>query len=215
MICWIGIMQRQVVFLTNLHLLKLECVLWETISSGIFVYNDEVHALWRARHRAERKCCHTHLDADHDQYVAANMTVKASILKVKKSYLPANYLMLLIRLFFRLWTHCLTIKSNICPSLTILKILVQSLLDLTQTRSVTFVAIWTMTQINWHFTVLCQLSCQLFPLTEFAEISPDEVRKVISESSNASCILDNHPTWLLKQHVEEHVHVITAINHFF
>lgn len=60
-----------------------------------------------------------------------------------------------------------------------------------------------------EFSDSCPVSC--VPLNEFAEMSTDEVRKVISGSSNASCILDNHPTWLLKQHVEEHLPAITAI----
>ena len=38
------------------------------------------------------------------------------------------------------------------------------------------------------------------PFTEFVEMSPDEVRKVISNSSNVSCNVDPHSTWLLKQH---------------
>ena len=52
-------------------------------------------------------------------------------------------------------------------------------------------------------------NCSSF--TEFPEMSTEEVRKIISEASNASCSLDSHPTWLLKQHIDQHLPAITAI----
>ena len=78
-----------------------------------------------------------------------------------------------------------------------LKTLVQDLQDFSQTRSVTFGIIWTVirTPDASQFSDNQLVSCD--PFTEFVEMSPDEVRKVIS---NVSCNVDPHPTWLLKQH---------------
>ncbi|XP_072014767.1 uncharacterized protein [Amphiura filiformis] len=55
----------------------------------------------------------------------------------------------------------------------------------------------------------CPANCG--PLTGFVEMTCDEVRKVITASSNASCFLASHPTWLIKQHIDQHLPAITAI----
>ncbi|XP_072021839.1 uncharacterized protein [Amphiura filiformis] len=51
----------------------------------------------------------------------------------------------------------------------------------------------------------CPQFAQFHPLTE------DEVLHVISKSSNASCLLDPEPTWLLKDHIQYHLPALTAI----
>ena len=49
------------------------------------------------------------------------------------------------------------------------------------------------------------------PFTDFVHVSPD-VRKFIHlKSSNASCNLDSQPTWLLKEYLDQHIHVLTTI----
>ncbi|XP_072024986.1 uncharacterized protein [Amphiura filiformis] len=42
-------------------------------------------------------------------------------------------------------------------------------------------------------------------------MSEDEVKKVITRSSNTSCSLDAHPTWFLKNHLDSHIPAITNI----
>ena len=49
------------------------------------------------------------------------------------------------------------------------------------------------------------------PLSQFHEMSVEEVEKVIAKSSNATCSLDAHPTWFLKNHLDSHIPAITDI----
>ena len=50
--------------------------------------------------------------------------------------------------------------------------------------------------------------------TEFSCVTEDDLQRVISRSSNASCQLDPEPTWLLKEHLESHLTALTlVVNH--
>ena len=59
------------------------------------------------------------------------------------------------------------------------------------------------------FTDSRPLDCEQF--SNFVELSHDDVVKCIGQMSNASCMLDAHPTWLLKEHIKEHMPVLTRI----
>ena len=45
-------------------------------------------------------------------------------------------------------------------------------------------------------------------------MTEDDLQRVISRSSNASCQLDPEPTWLLKEHLESHLTALAlVVNH--
>ena len=148
-------------------------------------YNDKVHESRRKRHRAERKWRHTRLEEDHDQYISANKTLNDCILEAKKSYYADKLSNADNKTVFQVVNSLLNNQNKLLPTFEDPKDLgtrftryftnkisdIRDILDSDPDKP-------DVSQFSDHQPVSCD------PFTEFVEMSPDEVRKVISNSSN-------------------------------
>ncbi len=175
-------------------------------------YNDKVHVARQERHRAERKWRHTRLDSDHHDYAASVRNVNKSIIEAKRTYYAEKLADSNNKSVFQVVNSLLNNQANSLPAHDSAKNLADKFAQF-------FVSKIERIRKDLNddsqrpcaskFPDSCAESCT--PLAHFREVSQEEIRKLIIKSSNATCSLDIHPTWLVKHHLDHHLPVITQV----
>ena len=125
----------------------------------------------------------------------------------KRTTLVPSSTMLTPRRYFKSWISSWTIGEALFHLTMIHLILATSSINSLLLRPAKFVKIWTLT-IAIFLIPLSNLINSCIRLGQFREVSMEEMRRIMTKSSNASCLLDPEPTWFLKQHLEFHLPVL-------
>ena len=174
-------------------------------------YNDDVHVSRRARRRAERQWRKSRSEDDHERYLVAIRAVNDCIINAKKSYYTSKLDGANNKTVFQVINSLLNNQNKLLPAFDDPR-------DLATRFSRFFTTKVSDIRKNLDdsdkqnmslFTDSRPLDCEQF--SNFVELSHDDVVKCIGQMSNASCMLDAHPTWLLKEHIKEHMPVLTRI----
>ena len=177
-------------------------------------YNDHVHAARRGRRRAERKWQKTRTDEDHDLFVTKNNEVKTCILEAKQSYFSNKLSNADNKTVFSTVNILLNKQSKHLPahddpkelSNKFAKFFVSKIRKIRDGLESNVREVGLTSNLPGDtFPSTCT------PMTNFHSITEEAVMRVISKSSNASCLLDPQPTWLLKEHIRHHLPALTAI----
>ena len=170
-------------------------------------YDDSVHQSRRERRRKERKWRKSRSEDDRLEFIKANKNAKISIINAKTEYYGAKLRDASTKEVFQVINRLLNNQGSPLPSYTDPSDLSNKFAQffVTKIRKIREV----LNCNNGNHPESYVDNC--IRLRQFREVSVDDVKCIISKSSNSSCLLDPEPTWLLKQHLDLHLPVLTEV----
>lgn len=175
-------------------------------------YSNEIHEARRVRRRYEKQWRKTGLEVHHQLYLEQLELVNTMIENAKKVYLQGKLKDADSKSMFRTVNSLLNNNNKILPShdslptlcdnfATFFKEKVDKIQEgLEQQRN----SVNELSVNVYQSHVSCTLS-------EFDQVSVDDVMKIINGFAAKHCILDSVPTWFLKSNCEVFVNAITKI----
>ncbi|XP_072046572.1 uncharacterized protein [Amphiura filiformis] len=171
-------------------------------------YNNSIHEARRVRRKHERKWRKSRLEVDHQLYVVQREQVNSLICVAKQEYYKNELAQADTKTVFKKVNTLLNRSTKALPAH-------ESSQDLSNNEKVSNIYKCLENDVvelcNETFTNVDPERSASCSLTNFDVLSENDVLEYVQKSPAKSCCLDPIPTWLIKQHPDMFVPIITKI----
>ena len=182
------------------------------VRSKVPWFTEEIKEAKRKCRQLERKWRQTHLTIHREMFQAQRLCLKMTINKSKSSYFNSKIINCSgdQKKLFKITKDLLHTKDTVSlPKYTSAEALATRFNEYFTTKIVNIRDELDLLVTNDDMQPEVSTSQPL--LHTFKPTSHDEIRKIIKESSGASCCLDPWPTWLLKDYLDDVTPIVTNI----